>query len=130
MLSWFGIDSKCEDNETTGYHCTKFTLFYLHNRLHPLGYGKVSALKYFPPPGFVFERAILNVDAFIRGACPATYNVFGKSSDLDFYKNLFSSHFLDPPLHEFKIGWKLEAVNPFKRYVVQPATVIKVNCIL
>ncbi|CAH8845917.1 unnamed protein product [Trichobilharzia szidati] len=111
LLSWFGISSKAQnsDNNNKNRKVNNFTLFYLHRRLHPLGYGKLYDLKYCPPPGYVLERAITNIDTFIRGACPATYNELSKS-----------------PLHEFKVGWKLEAVHPLKPYFVQPATVVKV----
>ncbi|TNN07097.1 Scm-like with four MBT domains protein [Schistosoma japonicum] len=125
LLSWFGASSKTQACDKSRKLST-FTLFYLNRRLHPLGYGKLCDLKYCPPPGYVLERAISNIDAFIRGACPATYNELSKSFDSLLLKSLFSVHNSIQPLHEFKVGWKLEAVNPLRPYFVQPATVIKV----
>lgn len=125
LLSWFGTSSKAQACDKSRKFST-FTLFYLNRRLHPLGYGKLCDLKYCPPPGYVLERAISNIDAFIRGACPATYNDLSKSVDSLLLKSIFSVHNNIQPLHEFKVGWKLEAVNPIRPYFVQPATVVKV----
>ncbi|CAH8545484.1 unnamed protein product [Schistosoma rodhaini] len=125
LLSWFGTSSKAQACDKSRKFST-FTLFYLNRRLHPLGYGKLCDLKYCPPPGYVLERAISNIDAFIRGACPATYNDLSKSVDSLLLKSIFSVHNNIQPLHEFKVGWKLEAVNPLRPYFVQPATVVKV----
>lgn len=130
LLSWFGTSSKAQNSDNKNRKVLNFTLFYLHRRLHPLGYGKLYDLKYCPPPGYVLERAITNIDTFIRGACPATYNELLKSVDSLLLKSLFSPPHNGSsiqPLHEFKVGWKLEAVNPHKPYFVQPATVVKVG---
>ncbi|VDP96436.1 unnamed protein product [Trichobilharzia regenti] len=130
LLSWFGINSKVQNSDNKNRRVNNFTLFYLHRRLHPLGYGKLYHLKYCPPPGCVLERAISNIDTFIRGACAATYNELSKSVDSLLLKSLFSAdnNHNTQPLHEFKVGWKLEAVHPLKPYFVQPATVVKVSC--
>ncbi|CAH8495226.1 unnamed protein product [Schistosoma turkestanicum] len=126
LLSWFGTSSKTQACDKSRKFST-FTLFYLNRRLHPLGYGKLCDLKYRPPPGYILERSISNIDAFIRGACPAIYNNdLSKSVDSLPLKSAFSVHNNTQPLHEFKVGWKLEAVNPLRPYFVQPATVVKV----
>ncbi|CAH8539562.1 unnamed protein product [Heterobilharzia americana] len=125
LLSWFGTSSKSQMCDKS-HKLSTFTLFYLNRRLHPLGYGKLSELKYCPPPGYILERAISNIDAFIRGACPATYNELSKSVDSLLLKSIFSVNNGIQSLHEFKVGWKLEAINPLRPYFVQPATVVKV----
>ncbi|VEL23218.1 unnamed protein product [Protopolystoma xenopodis] len=108
---------------------TSFTLFYLHRRLHPIGWGKSYALRYCPPTGLYLDRSISNIDAFIRTAplaicSPAIFENIADTRLLRFGHPSFNE---EPFLHEFKVGWKLEAVNPRNPSVIQPATVVKVS---
>lgn len=77
------------------------------------------------------DRAISNIDAFIRGArsaCVLSCDLVGSSAtddDHDVSGHKLVSDVL--PFHEFKVGWKVEAINPQKPYLVQPATIVKVT---
>ncbi|KAF7233639.1 hypothetical protein EG68_11687, partial [Paragonimus skrjabini miyazakii] len=123
-LSWFGSDPKKQTGRMR-LESSTFTIFFLHRRIHPLGWGKHYGLTYSPPPGLIPDRSISNVDAFARGAPSAFVHL---SNDVDFRKMRVGHPLLhhDPPQHEFKVGWKLEAVNPQIPYVIQPATISQV----
>ncbi|KER33479.1 hypothetical protein T265_00596 [Opisthorchis viverrini] len=126
-LAWFGSEKKKSTCGPCLSQNANFTLFYLHRRIHPLGWGKYYGLAYCPPPGLTPDRTISNVDAFIRGTPPAFMQLPGE--EVFDVRKMRIGHPLyqpDPPLHEFKVGWKVEAVNPQKPYAVQPATVVQV----
>lgn len=126
-VAWFGMDDKMIPERSSDDGST-FTLFYLHRRVHPLGWGKFHHLTYSPPPGLVPDRKISNMDAFIRNALSAFVHLSSEDRLLDL-KKIRPGHPLyrsSPPAHEFKVGWKLEAVNPRKPYTVQPAAVAEV----
>ncbi|CAL8076945.1 unnamed protein product [Calicophoron daubneyi] len=126
-LAWFGTDVKQSVNGGADPKSI-FTLFYLHRRIHLLGWGKIYGLKYCPPPDVTVDRAISNIDAFIRGA-PSAFTLASDQDGGNKLKSIRAGHPMyqrDPPLHEFKKGWKVEAVNPLKPYLVQPATIAEV----
>ncbi|GAA29507.2 scm-like with four MBT domains protein 1 [Clonorchis sinensis] len=101
-------------------------ILYMYEAIR-VGWGKYYGLAYCPPPGLTPDRTISNVDAFIRGTPPAFMQLPGE--EVFDVRKMRIGHPLyqpDPPLHEFKVGWKVEAVNPQKPYAVQPATIVQV----
>ncbi|TPP63145.1 Scm protein containing 4 mbt domains (Sfmbt) [Fasciola gigantica] len=116
-LMWFGSSSINSQEKCSTVEVPVFTLFYLHRRIHPLGWANAHGFTYRPPPGITLKRSISNVGTFVRGALSAFSCPLISDPDVDPHR---------PPLHEFKEGWKLEAVNPMKPYLIQPATIAQV----
>nr|XP_042900715.1 scm-like with four MBT domains protein 2 [Parasteatoda tepidariorum] len=91
-----------------------FWLFYLSDRLQPIGFGRENNLKYIPPK---------------ENFCDDCEAILNKSIEAAKYSP-FPAHIFEPKLpiepHEFKEGMKLEAVDPKTYSDVCPATVSKV----
>lgn len=119
-LMWFGSSAVDSQEKCPAVEAPIFTLFYLHRRIHPLGWANTHGFAYRPPPGIILKRSISNVGTFVRGALSALSCPLMGDPDAD----SMGAH--QPPLHEFKEGWKLEAVNPVKPYLIQPASVAQV----
>ncbi|GFR75003.1 Scm-like with four MBT domains protein 1, partial [Elysia marginata] len=97
-----------------------FWLFYLHERLHPIGWGEARGYGYHPPqavvsslqtPGEESVKSLLSKLKQLEGPTLSP-NVFHDQSEVQ--------------PHEFQVGMKLEAVDPRDCHSLGPATVVEV----
>ncbi|XP_036366059.1 scm-like with four MBT domains protein 1 isoform X1 [Octopus sinensis] len=97
---------------------TDFWLFYLNHLLHPIDWAKQNNYEYSPPKEYedqytkeewdeIFQEALKEAEAM-----PLPVDIFKDQIEIR--------------RHNFKAGWKLEAVNPVTKNEICPATVIDV----
>ncbi|GFU73926.1 scm-like with four MBT domains protein 2 [Trichonephila clavipes] len=93
-------------------------LFYLSDRLNPVGFAKLNNMQYSPPEGMKNQHT------------EEEWKIILNRSFEDAEKLPFPSHIFEPKIplekHAFKLGMKLEAVNPQNYAELCPATVTKI----
>ncbi|GFY45916.1 scm-like with four MBT domains protein 2 [Trichonephila inaurata madagascariensis] len=103
----------CE--ETSSF---KIWLFYLSDRLNPVGFAKSNNMQYSPPEDMKNQHT------------EEEWKTILNRSFEDAEKLPFPSHIFEPKIplekHAFKLGMKLEAVNPQNYSELCPATVTKI----
>ncbi|CAL1529108.1 unnamed protein product [Lymnaea stagnalis] len=97
-----------------------FWLFYLNERLHPIGWCKPSGYKYMPPA--VVKNGTKKTEEQLLDLIETAFNDATK-------QKLPEDIFDDQPMiesHSFEVGMKLEALDPNNRNNICPATVAEV----
>nr|KAG5708815.1 hypothetical protein BaRGS_031969 [Batillaria attramentaria] len=104
-----GVDSGTAD----------FWAFYLHERLHPIGWAKQMGYKYHPPS--VLEKQGLSEQEVQNILDNALREAEEQSLPADIFKDQ-----AEVREHKFRRAMKLEAVSPRTRNHICPATVVEV----
>ncbi|GFN93457.1 scm-like with four mbt domains protein 1 [Plakobranchus ocellatus] len=109
-LRYEGLDTPSHD----------FWLFYLHERLHPIGWSEARGYCYHPPPAV---KSSLNLsEEELMKLLQATLKTI---TDQKLSADIFNDQSQLQP-HGFQISMKLEAVNPSDCHSIGPATIVEV----
>lgn len=117
---------KCLENfQMTNGESPLFTIFFLNQRIHPLGWGFDRGYTYKPPSDNIESDHLKFDKDFLVSLAPGFPFMKNAPNDGFFFPEQFNfSH--EPPKHNLHAGLKLEAFCDSNKIGVCPATVIKV----
>ncbi|CAD5112391.1 DgyrCDS1612 [Dimorphilus gyrociliatus] len=110
-------DDESEHGEIPKYK-SDFWLFFLHYRLHPVGWGKEKGLEYKPIPEIVDQHKSEEWNEILN-------NCFSEAEKNPPPIDLFNLQ-REVQSHTFQKGDKLEAMHPNRRCSFHPATIAEV----